>query len=319
MFIKKIISILIVASLSTAFLIIFIIQDNNDFVSINTDETTGSQNKSIGLSNTIEFNQDSLQLQKEVVQFEIMFHQDDVVDVSLYMFVSYVDETITSEYFLLTDGERPLLEPKGIWYIPERKYSIITPRIRLSVGKFLLVKMLNDRQGKIMIGSSYNDSGRFAVHSGDTWYLTLAIPTSSEKSGYSVVFNSLYDSMEVNQLTRHGNVDLYSANYNQFSGKYYAVKLGVLGGISVCDVNKEITIKNGSIINIYVAGHRRGAMTVHLPTGEETRLDDKGSMRYAFLGNETGIWRFTVKGWSLYFMMIVVLLYIDINPHTNNG
>ena len=70
-----------------------------------------SQNESATYCNFVEFNQDDLQLKKEVVQFKITFHQDDVIDVSSKMAVLYVDETITSAYFLLTDGEKPLLEP----------------------------------------------------------------------------------------------------------------------------------------------------------------------------------------------------------------
>lgn len=314
MLMKKIISISLIISLTVAGLLM-ISQEINNGVVLKTDEISGPQNESINYSNLVEFNQDVLQLQKEVVQFEINFHNDDVVNVSLNMFVSYVDETITSGYVLLTDGEKTLLEPRALWYVPERKYSIITPRIRLSVGKFWLCKILNDKEGKIMIGSSYDDSGRFDVHAGDIWYLTIAVPTTSEKSGYSVVFKSQYKSMEVNQLVRYNNVGLFSANYNQFSGKYYAVKLSILGGFSVCDVSKEITTNNGSIVEIYVAGHRKGNMMVYLPNGEKIPFSKNGYMRYSFLGNESGTWKVTVKGWSLYFRMNVVLLYIDIDPH----
>ncbi|MBE3137261.1 MAG: hypothetical protein IMZ43_07740 [Thermoplasmata archaeon] len=314
---KKIVSISLIISLTIAGLLM-ISQETNDGALLKTDEISGPQNESISYSNLVEFNQDALQLQKEVVQFEITFHHDDVVDVSLNMYVYYVDETITSGYCLLTDGEKPLLEPRVLWYVPERKYSIITPKIRLSVGRFWLVKILNDAEGKIRFGSAYNDSGRFDVQAGDIWYLTIAVPIISEKSGYSVVFKSLDKSMEVNQLARHNNVGLYSANYNQFSGKYYAVKLSILGGFSVCDVFKEITVKNGSIVTIDVAGHRKGNMMVYLPNGEEILFNKKGIMQYRFLGNETGSWKFTVKGWSIYFRMQVVLVYIDIDPHINS-
>ncbi len=190
-----------------------------------------TKNESTSYSNFVEFNQDMLQLEKEMVQFQITFHHDDVVNVSLKMFVYYVDETITSGYFLLTDGEKPLLEPRCIWYIPERKYQIITPKIRLSVGKFWLVKILNDKEGKIRVGSAIMILGGLMCKMDDTWYLTLAVPTLSKKSGFSIVFKSLNDSMEVTQLDRNGNVGLYSASYNQFAGKFYAIKLSWFGWI----------------------------------------------------------------------------------------
>lgn len=310
-----IISILLILSLTVVGLLM-ISQEANDGAVLKTDEINGPQNESISYSNLVEFNQDALQLQKEVVQFEIKFHQDDVVDVSSHMSVYYVDETITSVYCLLTDGEKPLLEPPGgPFYVPYRKYSIITPRMRLSVGKFWFVKLLNDREGKTRIGAQWNVSGQFDVEAGDIWYLTLAVPTSAEKSGYSVVFNSLNKSMEVTQLVRHNNLGLYSANYNQFSGKYYGIKLSWFGGFVVCDVTKEITTKDGSIVEIYVAGHMKGNMMVHLPNGEEIPFSKRGIMHYSYLGNESGTWMVTVKGWSIYLIMDVWLLYIDIDPH----
>ena len=314
---KKIISITIIASLSIAGLLMTINQRTYE-CSIPLADVKGiTQNISSNYSNRVEFNQEEIQLQKEVVQYKITFHHDDVIDVSLHMYVYYVDETMTSGYCLLTDGEKPLLHPRVLWYIPERKYSIITPRMRVSVGRFWLVKILNDKEGKLRFGSAYNDSGSFNVFEGDTWYLTLAVPTASEKSGYSVVFTSLNNSMEVNQLTRHSHLGLYAANYNQFSGKYYSIQLSLLGGFTACDISKEITVKNGSIIDIRIAAQRKGNMIVDLPNGEEIQLNKKGLIYYSFLGNETGSWKFTVKGWSIYFRMLVVLFYIDIDPHIN--
>jgi hypothetical protein len=312
MLMQKIISISIAAILIGAGLLI-IGQETHDGTILKTDEISGSQNDSTSYSNFIEFNQDELQLKKEVVQFKITFHQDDVIDVSSKMAVLYVDETITSAYCLLTDGEKPLLEPECLWYIPERKYLVITPRIRLSVGKFWLIKILNDN-----VGRADNNSGHFDVQSGDSWYLTLAVPTLSEKSYFSIIFKSSKESMEAIQLTRHSNLDLYSPTYNQFSGKYYTIKFSVLGGGSICDVSKEITVKDGSVFHLVVAGHRKGNMMVYLPNGEEKQLNQKGLMEYIFLGNESGNWKFTIKGWSIYFRMAIVLFYIDIDPHVRN-
>ncbi|HWR63919.1 MAG TPA: hypothetical protein VN365_05930 [Candidatus Thermoplasmatota archaeon] len=306
---KKIISISISAILIGAGLFI-INQETHDGLIVRTDDISNSQNESANYSNFVEFNQEELQLKKEVVQCKITFHQDDVIEVSSKLAVLYVDETITSAYFLLTDGEKPLLEPVCLWYVPERKLLIRTPRIRLSVGKFWLVTLLQDK-----VGSAYNTSGHFDVQAGESWYLTLAVPTVSEKSYFSIIFNSLYESMEVTQLTRHSNLELLSPTYNQFSGRYYAIKFGMFGGGSLCDISKEITVTDGSIFYIFVAGHRKGTMMVGLPNGEEKQFNQNRIMEYAFLGNESGQWKVTIKGWSVYFRMAIVLFYIDIDPH----
>ena len=277
---------------------------------LNIEEEGYPYNDTTMYTNFIEFNQDALQLKKEVVQYKITFHQDDVVEVSSEMAVLYVDETITSAYCLLTDGEQPLLTPQCLWYIPERKFLVVTPRIRISVGKFWVAKLFPGR-----IGSTDNDGGHFDVQAGESWYLTLAVPTPSDKMGFSFVMTSVNDSMEVTQLTRHGNIDLYSATYNQFQGRYYAVKLRALFGGSVCDVFKEITVRDGSVFHMWVGGHINANMNVYLPNGEQRNFNKQRLMSYVFLGNESGTWKFTAKGWSLYFRLVVALLYIDIDPH----
>ena len=315
---KKIVSIVLVISLS----LVSIVKLGGDYDitcsrSVST-EINHTQNQSISYSDHIEFNHDYLQLEREVIQFEIKFHSDDVVDVSFYAYVHYVDETVTSVYCLLTDGKKSLLNPSGgPFYIPIRKYLFSTPKIRLSVGKHWLVNLLNEKQGKLRIGSPWNVSGQFDVQAGDTWYLTLAIPASAEKTGFSVSFNSVNNSMEFNQLVRHGNLGFYSAVYHQFSGKYYALKLSWLGGFALCDVCKDITTKDGTILQITVAGHKTGSLMVLKPTGEELNFDKDKTIRYTYFGNETGAWKVAVKARSFYFIMDASLLYIDIDPHLN--
>jgi len=318
MHLKKIISILIIISLSL--ISIIILESEQDIPYSRSVETqrNHTQNQSMSYSNHLEFTHKTLQLEREVIQFEIKFHSDDVIDVSSQTYVHYVDETVTSVYCLLTDGEKSLLEPSGgPYYIPYRKYLLITPRIRLSFGKFWLVNALNDKQGKLRIGTMWNTSGQFEVQAGDTWYLTLAIPASAEKTGFSVSLNSVNNSMEFNQLVRHGNLGFYSAVYHQFSGKYYALKLSWLGGFALCDVCKDITTKDGTILQITVAGHKTGSLMVLKPTGEELNFDKDKTIRYTYFGNETGAWKVAVKARSFYFIMDASLLYIDIDPHLN--
>jgi hypothetical protein len=314
MLLKKILTLSIIASLIISGLFIITNQKIKHEPPIKTEVKRSYYDNSPSYRNFISFTNDELQLKEEVVQFKITFHQDDVVDVSSKMAVLYVDESITSVYGLLTDGEKPLLVPDCLWYVPERKYLIVTPRFHVSIGKFWLVKLFPNK-----VGLAENNSGHFEVSAGDSWYLTLAVPTPSERSYFSFNFTSLNNSMEVIQLTRHGNVGLYTPTYNQFLGKYYAIKLSVLGGGSICDVSKEITVKDGSVFYVWVAGHRKGTMMVYLPNGEEKQFDTKRFMAYSYLGNESGTWKVTVKGWSLYFRMLIVLLFLDIDPHCSAG
>lgn len=307
---KKILSISIIISLISIGLLIISNQEIYYGKIVSTEENRNASIDTTTYSNHIDFNQDDLQLKKEVVQFKITFHQDDVVEVKSKVAVLYVDETVTSVYCLLTNGEKPLLIPQGFWYVPERKYHIITPKIRLSVGKIWLTKLL---QGKI--GSVDEKSGHFDVQAGESWYLTLAVPTPSQEIGFSVVFSSVYESMEVTELTRHGNVGLYTAAFNEFQGRYYSLKIRALFGGSVCDVSKEITVRDGSIMYLWVAGHRKGSLDVSLPTGEQRHFSHEGIMVYVFIGNDSGTWRFAVKGWSVYYRMAVLLLSIDIEPY----
>lgn len=307
---NKILSISIIISLSAIGFLLIVNQEIYDGKIINTEENGNHSFDTSTYRKYIEFNHDDLQLKKEVVQFKITFHQDDVVDVQSKVAVLYVDETITSVYCLLTNGEKPLLMPQGFWYVPERKYLLVTPKMRISVGKLWIAKLFHGK-----IGSADEKSGHFEVQAGENWYLTLAVPTPSQEIGFSVVISSLYDSMEVTELTRHGNVELYCAAFNQFQGRYYSVKLHVLFGGCVCNVFKEITVKEGSLFHLWVAGHRKGTLDVSLPTGEQRHYDQNRIMVYTFLGNDTGTWKFAVKGWSFYYRMAVLLLSIDIDPH----
>lgn len=313
MLMKKILTASIIALLFATTFLMMTTQQINNAVTLKTEDITNIQNDSISHSNYVEFNNDDLQLKKEVVQYKITFHQNDTVNITVKIVTLYVDEATTCAYFLLTDGEEPLLQPALVSFIPERKYLLVTPKMRFSFGKWWFMKIFKDK-----VGQSNNDSKQFEVQEGESWYLTLAVPTSSEKSFFSIIFSSLNDSMEVTQLTRHSNLGFYSPSFNQFSGKYYAIKFGFLGGASICDIFKEITVKEGSIIHMVVAGQIKGNMMVQRPNGEKTQFGQGGIMTYIFLGNETGNWKFTVKGWSIYFRMAIMLLYIDIDPHVRD-
>lgn len=306
--IKKVFSLLIIFIILIAGIFVVINENDTDEPIIKEIQTL--QTTSISYTNYVDFNQHDLQLEKEVIQFEITFHHDDVVDVSSDMYVYYLDETITSIYCLLSDGEKPLLIPGGPTWVPYRKRHIITPRMRISVGRWRLINILNNIEGFRGIGIPWQERKSFEVQAGDTWYLTLAIPTSAKKAYFSIVLSSLNDSMQITQLQRHGNVGFYSADYNQFSGNYYSIGLRFLAGFTKCDVYKQITTEDGSIINFGFDGHRKGTANVHYLKGNTLEFD-RGI--FSYLGNETGTWKFTAEGQGR--KIAVYLLYIDIDPH----
>jgi hypothetical protein len=312
---KKIVGVLIITSLIISSCVFLGYDTIRQHIMNEIQGIHDSYISSTNLSDFFGASQEKLQLYHEVVQFEIKFYQNDTVNVAVYMYVSYVDRTITSNYFLLTNGTQPIMTPRSLFFIPDRKFEFVTPTMKLSIGRFWVIKLLNERQGRIRIGSYCNESHQFDVHPGDTWYLTLAVPTSSELSGFNVTIQSLNDSMEINQLTRNSDLGLFAASYNQFSGTYYAIKFGVFGGLSVCNINKEIATQTGSIIDFAIAAHRKGTATVVLPDGEVKSNNDRGYIRFMYLGNQTGNWKFTFKGWSLYYLVAAIVLYIDIDPH----
>jgi hypothetical protein len=264
------------------------------------------------LTKRLVYDQEQLQLKNEVVQYQIKFHKKDVVNVSVSMYLRYLDRTISSAYFLLTNGEKPLLRPAYICIVPERKYVLVTPLLHLSFGRFF-VKSLLDKWGKIFFGSGGVFSQDLIVNEGDVWYLTMAVPTTADRGIYSVVFTSRNESMEASQITRHNKLGLFAADYHQFSGKYYAVKLGLFG-FSICNVNTEVSTATGSIILMTTAGHTRGSMTVRLANGSELKFSQRGLMILNYIGNQTGDWSMNVKAFSWVYKMMVLFLYIDVNP-----
>jgi hypothetical protein len=118
---KKIFTIAVVISMLIPGCLFYSYQHINRNSTHADQDTQVSPNESTNYSTSIEFNQETLHLQQEVAQYEIKFRHNDSVDVSVSMYVSYVDSIITSNYFLLTDGVKLLMKPRNVFYVPERK------------------------------------------------------------------------------------------------------------------------------------------------------------------------------------------------------
>ncbi len=119
---KKIISISVIVSLTALVFLMVTNQEIYDGKIVDSEDNGHIPNDTSTYNNHIEFNQEDLQLKKEVVQYKITFHQEDAVEVSTKLAVLYVDEMITSAYCLLTNGEKPLFIPQCQWYFLSGTY-----------------------------------------------------------------------------------------------------------------------------------------------------------------------------------------------------
>ncbi len=274
-------------------------------------EETGKA--SVVFSDNIEFSQDTLMMEHAARQYRIIFHEDAIINVSLQMLNRYTDNTVTSEYLLLTNGTSYVLPARYLVYYPERTVSITTPRRTFSIGRHWLMSFL-DKRNIITFGLYWSEKKEFQVTKGTSWYLTLAIPSTLSRGNLSIRFLADSKSMEVIDLGITNNVGVLSSNQ---LGRYFGVKIASFG-CSFCNIEKEVTTRNGSIIIFDIAGHRKGTMNVIKPDGEVFHSKNPKIMVYSYIGNETGTWKFTLKAHSFLFKVIVSLIYIDVNPYVKS-
>jgi hypothetical protein len=200
--------------------------------------------------------------------------------------------------------------------VPERKFELVTPRLHLSLGKLWLVNLFNRYSTDKQVGTTSKNTSEFRVHGGDTWYLTIAVLTSSERGCYyGIQLKSKTKSMEITELQRHSRLGLRVASNNQWNGKYYGLKLGVLGGFSAFNVDTEVVTHDGSFIDLKVLGHRKALVEVSYPNGTVISSDQDRGISFMFMGNQSGRWKFSARGYSLYFREGIVLIYADVDLH----
>jgi hypothetical protein len=287
---------------------------NLDAIPSPTDNIQNTGLEISEIKDSIEINQDDLQLNHEVVQFKIIFHDSDTINISIHMSLLQKDMQEKAFFIMLTDGTKSLISVDTdmllLFYVPLSIIDITTPMRRLCFGKPLLYLFSN----KINLGLQKITTNVVSAKKNDTWYLTIAVLTKTE-GDITIKFKSQHQSMEILQTQRHSNLDFYSSYNNGFSGKYFGIKFFIFGFSLAKNINKQIETKTGSIIHFISAGHTKGDINVQGPN-EIAYSDDKRFITtYTYHGNATGQWVFSANGRSFLWKYGIILFYIDIDPH----
>lgn len=246
----------------------------------------------------IELDQSDLKLDHEVVQYRILFHENDTIKVNAHLGYRVIDTETVAYLLYLSNGIDTLIEPLIMLHEP--------------VGGKLRYKILN-------VGKDKDLSATKSVENGDVWYLTIGV-YNSKKEEITVSFESELNSMELIELDKHSKIEYFSVwNRKDFSGFYFGVKLFILPfGFSIArNIEKSITLNDGAIIWFMSIGHLIGNIKVNTPYGNYN--DNRNPFaEYRYAGNQTGTWTFKASGIGFPFKHAIILFYADINPHIQN-
>ena len=263
---------------------------------------------------TIELTQTDMQLDHEVIQYKIIFHEKERINVSIHLFLRQTGMENKVFFLMLTDGNKSILPNQVdmlyLSYVPMGLIDITTKNSRFIVGQHLVKRILQQLQ----IGMEKTIKADRAVMKNDAWYLTIAALTPAE-GDITVKLSSLHESMECIQLERHTNLELYTAYDTDFSGTYLGMKFFLFGCSYAKNLARHIETTTGSILHFASGGHSRGKITVQHPDGSISSNDDRFLATYTYHGNETGHWGFTANGWSLRWKYGITLFVIDNDPH----
>jgi hypothetical protein len=265
---------------------------------------------------TIEITQKDMQLNHEVIQYKIVFHNDDTINVSIHLLLENKNIQKKVFFLILTDGNKSILPAQTdmlyLSYVPMTTIDVTTRNNRFSVGQRLINTIL--QKGRFGLEKTLKEDR--SVKKNDTWYLTIATLTSAEGDiTVTLTSQSKSQSMELLQMERHSKLELYSAYDNDFSGTYVGMKLFFFGCSYAKNLNKCIETTSGSIIHFVSGGHFRGDITVQQPDGTITSNNNRFAATYTYHGNTTGQWSFSANGWSILWKHGITLFFIDIDPH----
>jgi hypothetical protein len=217
-------------------------------------------------------------------------------------------------FLMLTDGNRSILPQQidmlYLSYVPMVTIDITARNNRFTIGQQFITVLLQ----KVRFGLEKTLATDVMVKKNTVWYLTIAVLTPAE-GDITVKFASQHQSMELQQIERHRNLELFSAYDNDFSGTYFGVKLFVFGLSFAKNLNKKIETTKGSIIHFTSGGHAKGNIKVQEPNGKIFSDDTRFITVYTYHGNQTGLWSFTANGRSFRWKYGITLFFIDIDPH----
>ena len=287
-------------------------QTENKTMTKNTEEQINTKQ----YTNTIEITQQEIQLDYEVIQYKIIFHEDDTINV--YLYGQILSKSLGEKLFLIsiTDGRDSIIQKidKNHYHIflihlPVGRFEITTPRFKF-VGKLPLIFKLRN------VGLKDYCIGDVDVKKNDTWYLTIAV-VSQKETDIQIKLKSENKSMELLQIERHSKLGFYSANHNDFDGKYYSISYGGFGITYAKNLNKKIETTDGSFIYFSSISHKKGDVKIQTPDKTILSSNNKKVIQYIYIGNNTGVWSFTANGRNLLgFKYMIILFYIDINTYS---
>jgi hypothetical protein len=274
-------------------------------------------------SNHIIVDQKELRLNHEVIQYKVIFHENDTINVSASLMLQQSGQDFRPRacLLILTDGTASIFEESNVsllFYIPSAiLFDTTIFGHRIAFGGRLLFRLLNHTRFRIGVARQlYKDA---QVKKDDVWYCTMAEFNSKPGEKLNITFTSLSSSssMELVQLDRHSNMGFFSALDNNFDGRYIGFKLPFLPfGFSVANnLHKEIVTSRGSVVYFCSAGHAKGRIKVEAPNNKTyLNLNDEIAL-FTYCGTWTGSWNFYASGIGFPWKHIVMLFYADVNPH----
>lgn len=271
--------------------------------------------------NNIYLDQEQLNLNNEVIQYQIIFHRNDTINISLQMILQQtgIDFQPMCSFLMLTDGNKSVFKNTTMFFLYDIPTgSIIDANIlgkRISIGGKLFNRILS--KTRFHIGSACYYTEDIKVKNNTVWFLTIAQLDNTHKEILATSIKSNYEGMEIIQTERTNDMGFYTCVNNDFDGKYFGFKfLPYLPfGFSIAkNLQKEITTTKGSIIYFSSIGHRKGQISIEIQNETFTNTN-KRSATFIYCGNQTGTWKFSASGIGFPWKHFVTLFYIDIDPH----
>ena len=272
-------------------------------------------------SNNIYIDQEQLDLNNEAIQYQIIFHRNDTINISLKMTLQQtgLDFQPMCSFLMITDGNKSVFTNATMFFLSDVPTgAIIDTNIfgkRISIGGKLFNRILS--KTRFHIGSSCYYTEDIRVKNNTVWFLTIAQLDNTHKEFLATSIKSNYEGMELIQTERTDRMGFYTSFNNDFDGKYFGFKFipYLPFGFSIAkNLQKEITTTEGSIIYFSSIGHRKGQISIE--TQNETFTNtNKRSAAFIYCGNLTGTWKFSASGVGFPWKHVVCLFYADINPH----
>jgi hypothetical protein len=284
-------------------------------------------NDSITYDSYLKIDQKNLSLNHEVMQFKIIFHENDTINVTTMMILQQTGKDFEPQgcLLILSNGNSGIFDEEEVSLLYDVPFGVLFDATflghRLAIGGRMFHALLTFT--RLRIGTLRQLFKDVEVKKGDVWYLTLAEFNRKPEEELKIVFRSLTESpsMELVQLDRHSDIGFYSALDSDFEGRYIGFKLPFLPfGFSVANhLHTEVVTSRGSVVYFCSVGHSRGRIEVKMPDNKTYVSVQEKIIVFSYAGNLTGVWNFSASGVGFPWKHMVVLFYADVDPHLQLG